>query len=86
MAAFSSTDPVELLQASMEYSSQLVDATAGRTVSLLPADLSVTNVILDQIVSIQEGQNATTLGSGLDEVWMCFQGCHLLHFGFIECH
>lgn len=54
MEALSSEDPLEQLQASIEYTSQLVEVTAGRTVSLLPADLWVANVIIDQVVSIQE--------------------------------
>ncbi len=62
MEALSSENPVEQLQASIEYTSRLVEVTAGRTVSLLPADLWVANVVLDRVVSIQEeniGQNAT---------------------------
>lgn len=54
MEALSSESLMDQLQASIEYTSQLVDATTGRTVSLLPADLWVANVILDLVVSIQE--------------------------------
>ena len=69
MEALSSEDPMEQLQASMEYTSQLVGATAGRTVSLLPADLWVANVIIDQVVRIQE-ENVATTDARPDEVCM----------------
>ena len=66
MEALSSEDPMEQLQASMEFTSQLLEATAQHTVSLLPADLWVANVVLDNVVNIQEDivrQNGTVNGA-----------------------
>lgn len=70
MEALSSEDLAEQLQASIEYSSQLVDATSGRSDSLLPADLWVANVIMDQVVSVQEEniRQSEPIVANLDEV------------------
>lgn len=51
---FSIEDPVELLQASIEVTSQLADATTGRTMSLLPTDLQTTNTILGKVIDVLE--------------------------------
>lgn len=68
--ALSSNDSVELLQASVEVTSQLAEATSDRTVSLLPTDLQTTNAILNQVVDILEDsiEIATSTGIGQDEV------------------
>lgn len=62
MIALSVEDPVELLEASVEVTSQLEEATNERTTSLLPTDLQTTNSILNQVVGILE--NSVEMISG----------------------
>lgn len=63
MEALSLDDPLELLAASVEVTSQLADATSG-TRSLLPTDLQTTNVVLTQVIAILE--NSTDILTEID--------------------
>ena len=54
MTALSVEDPMELIEAGVEVTSQLEEATRERTVSLLPTDLQTTNSLLNQLVGILE--------------------------------
>ena len=75
MEAFLVQDPAALLDASAEVTSQLVDSTGERTVSLLPTDLQTTNFILDQVVDILEDNVDMTTSAEPDEVR------HVLEYG-----
>lgn len=54
MEAFALEDPVELLEASIEVTSQLADATNNRERSLLPTDLQTTTTVLGQVIDVLE--------------------------------
>ena len=68
---------MEQLRASIEVTSQLADATNGRTMPLLPADLQTTNAVLDQVINILEGSADTMAESDAEPDDVC-KLCSLL--------
>lgn len=61
---------MELLEASIEVTSQLVEATNNRERSLLPTDLQTANTVLGRVIDVLEGSvdMMTAIDAQPDEV------------------
>ena len=64
--AFSTNDPEVLLEQSKNITSHLAEATSSFNRSLFPADIQITNAIVDDIVGILE--DTATINPEPDEV------------------
>lgn len=78
---------MELLEASIEVTSQLADATNNRQRSLLPTDLETVNTVLGQVLGVLEdsADMMAAIDAQPDEVNLCMSQ-QVLHWKTLAYH